>query len=220
MKALLMATAFVALTACAASPLQVAVPDIAESDSVKLTDLRPGSEAEKETFSLLISSDAYAIYRVGDAATVPPPLRLLQHQAYEQIPSNGAPLDITVYHFVSYMNAQSSLRAGAIGGIFGPIGGGIAMAVQNQNANFNVIEIDRDKFDSIPSDQEYTRAYYSATENPDDAIVFVIYLDAEINGKRRIIRSVSPSETDDGAQPFVAALTKTIDAFLSDFSTQ
>lgn len=219
MKDLLLVTVFSLLAACAAGPLQVEVPNIESSSSVQLTDLRPSNESEKETFSLLISSDAYAIYRIGDTATEPSPLRLLQHRAYEKVSSNGAPLDIKVYHFVSYMNAQSTLRAGAAGSIFGAVGAGIATAAKDQNSSFSYSEIDRDTFESVPEDKEYIRAFYSESENPNEAMVFVIYLDAEINGERRIIRSVSPSISHDDSQPYVKALESTVDAFLEEFST-
>jgi len=219
MKKLLSVMAVLLLAGCAAGPLKVNVSDITQSDSVQLSDLRPSNESEKESFSLLITSDAYAIYRNGDAVTQPSPLRLLQHRAYEKLSSNEDPINIEVFHFVSYMNAQSTLRTGAIGSIFGAIGAGIATASKDQNSNFSYSDIDRNKFESIPSDKEYVRAYYSESENPNDAMVFVIYIDAEINGKRRIIRSVSPSVNDNGDHPYTAALETSINAFLEDFGT-
>lgn len=218
MKKLLAITAILLLTACAATPLQMEISNIEQSESIRLTDLRPGNESKKETFSLLISSDAYAIYRNGDAVTVPSPIRLLQHRTYEKMASSGNPIDIKVFHFVSYMNAQSTLRVGAVGSIFGAVGAGIATAAKDQNSDFSFSEIERSKFESIPEDKEYIRAYYSENENPNDAMVFVIYLDAEINGKRRIIRSVSPSVSKDDSNPYVNALEKTIDVFLNGFS--
>tara|TARA_R110002124_G_scaffold57039_5_gene160234 strand:- start:974 stop:1633 length:660 start_codon:yes stop_codon:yes gene_type:complete len=219
MKKLLGTMAMLLLTGCAAGPIKVNVSDITQSESVQLSDVRPSNESEKETFSLLITSDAYAIYRNGDAVTQPSPLRLLQHRAYEKLSSNGDPLNIEVFHFVSYMNAQSTLRTGAVGSIFGPIGAGIATASKDQTSNFSYSDIDRNKFESIPADQEYVRAYYSESENPNDAMVFVIYIDAEINGKRRIVRSVAPSVNDNGDHPYTAALEKSISAFLEYFGT-
>ena len=50
-------------------------------------------------------------------------------------------------------------------------------------------------------------------------MVFVIYIDAEINGKRRIVRSVAPSVNDNGDHPYTAALEKSISAFLEYFGT-
>ena len=217
MNKLLSILAMLMLTGCAAGPLKVDVSNIVQSEHVQLTDMRPSSESEKETFSLLISSDAYAIYRNGDSVTAPPVLRLLQHRAYEKLASSNDSIDIKVFHFVSYMNAQSTLRRGAAGSIFGAVGAGIATASKNQDSDFSYSEIDREKFEATSGNEEHTRAYYFENENPNDAMIFVIYIDAEINGQRRIIRSVSPSINKDGQPPYLAALEMSINAFLEVF---
>jgi len=207
------------LVGCAVAPLTIEVSDLNKSESVTVTDLRPDSESEKTVFSLLITSDAYAIYRNNDEVTIPTSVRLLQHKAHEKLSGNTKPVDIKLYHFVSYTNAQSTLRAGAVGSIFGAIGAGIATASKNQDANFSYSVIDSTSFESIPEDKEYTKAYFSAAENPNDATVFILYLDAEVNGSRKMIRTVAPAVIEGDDQPYVTALEKTIDTFLTSLDT-
>ena len=89
-------------------------PGIEQSDKIVIHDQRPSSESEKEIFSLLVTSSAYAIYRMPDTATKPTGPRLLAHRAYETFPELGSQPAINVHHFVTYANLQSQLRKSSL----------------------------------------------------------------------------------------------------------
>jgi len=50
---------------------------------LSIEDLRPPNEKEDQTFSLLISSEAYGIFRRGDKRLKPDPVRVLQYKIYK-----------------------------------------------------------------------------------------------------------------------------------------
>ena len=70
--------------ACAPVTTKVNVPDIAKSDSLLVSDMRPTSVKDKKIFSLLITSKEYGIIRTGGATLSPPPVRLLGHQVFDK----------------------------------------------------------------------------------------------------------------------------------------
>lgn len=205
----------ISVSGCATKPLKYDVPDIQSSTSLTVSDLRPAKEKEQEVFSVLISSDAYAIYRNGENIIDPTPLRLFQHRVHEKFSGSEAPTDVKIYHLVSYMNAQSQLRTTAVaGGLLGPVGAAVASSTKNNKVDPSVSLVDAKVFDSL-ADKEYQRASYTAQENPNKATMFVIYIDAEINGKRVFIRKTSPSVQAGSANPYVDAVDNTIKAYLS-----
>jgi len=71
------------LVGCATSAAIVEIPDIEQSSSLSIEDLRPPNEKEDQTFSLLISSEAYGIFRRGDKRLKPDPVRVLQYKIYK-----------------------------------------------------------------------------------------------------------------------------------------
>lgn len=204
-----------ALVGCSASPMKMDVHNLHESESVIIHDSRPASESELETFSYLVTSDAYGIYRVNHDATDPSPLRLFQHMAFDAISPDEDAVEIKVHHFVIYSNMRKALKAQAAGSVFGLIGAAVATSMMNHEADFSFTVMDQNEFEEYFSGEEYLRGVYSEEENPNDASIFIIYIDAEVNGVRRFIRSVYPLVATDESQPLEMALKDTIKAFLA-----
>lgn len=97
------------------------------------------------------------------------------------------------------------------------IGAAIVAANQNYDNDFRTANVNSNMFNTAIDDNGYQRAYYSAEENPNKAPVFIVYLDAEINGKRSFIKGISPSTRKDGKQSYLQAVKSTVDAFLSSY---
>lgn len=168
-------------------------PGIEQSDNITIQDLRPRSESEKKIFSLLVTSDAYAIYRLADEATKPTGMRLLAHRAYESLPELSSQPSINVQHFVTYANLQSQLRTSAVvAGLTGPIG--VVLLNQKELPASEVLttQVDSTLFEQTAGDKEYTRAYFTAEENPKKSPVNLIYIDTEMLGKRVASRCLVP----------------------------
>lgn len=153
----------------------------------------------------MITSDAYAIYRVAESASAPPALRLLQHRAYE-MRTGSAPLELKVHHLVVYRNLQSELRRGAIGaGIGGIIGALVAgQSVTDPSGAVSSLA-DPGVFNSL-SATEYKRALYTEQENPGRGSVHIVYIETEISGKRVFTRTMAPMRVKDGENPLAIAL--------------
>ncbi|MEE9910597.1 MAG: hypothetical protein K4571_02635 [Deltaproteobacteria bacterium] len=203
------------LSGCAANkPLQYQVAGFEKSSAVVIEDARPALESEQTVFSVLLHSDAYAIYRNKDTLIDPTPIRLLQHRVYEKYGSTAKKVKIN--HFVSYTNRQATLRRAAIGGAFGPVGAVAASASVDQNAKEGIRILDCKVLDIDP-EKEYTRAAYTPGENPGKSDLFIIYIDGEIDGKRVCIKKISSTVEKDSTHPYVAAVNSTIRVFLSSF---
>lgn len=196
-----------ALAGCAVAPTHVDVPDIARSGAVTVHDTRPPTESRREALSLLITSDAYGLFRAGDVNTEPPVMRLVQHRVYERM---GAGAHVTVSHLVMYRNLQPQLKAAAWGALLGPIGAGIAAASYNGTTGMSVTQVDRAQFDVMTGDTEWKRALVAPTENPNKVPVDVTYLDLDVDGRRAFVRVVTPEQFADGRNPFVQATENTI----------
>ena len=187
---ILFTLAFV-IAGCAAPVVKVDVPNISESNSMAFIDLRPKTEKENEIFSLLITSEAYGTYRRGDALLTPTAIRIFQHRVHEKFnPLNIQP-EVKVHHLVVYMNLKSELRRGVTGGMLGGvIGAGIAAGTQQYGVDGIATVITQEEFEAF--DDEYKRTLYSETENPGKSSVYVVYLDAEVNGKRFFVKTMTP----------------------------
>ncbi|QRY77235.1 hypothetical protein JVX91_16630 [Pseudomonas sp. PDNC002] len=184
----------VSLAGCASQPAvpPPEYPGLEVSDKIAIHDLRPKTESEKEIFSLLLTSDAYGIYRVPDAATKPTGMRLLAHRAYEAFPELGSQPTIEVEHFVTYANMQSRLRTSAVlAGLTGPIGVAL-MSKDLPASDVRTTQVDSALFEQTAGDEEYTRAYFTAEENPAKAPVNLIYIDTQMLGKRVASRCLVP----------------------------
>lgn len=190
-----LALAVLALSGCATGPSvpPPTFPGLEQSDKITIEDLRPKSESEKEIFSLMITSSAYAIYRVADDATKPTGPRLLAHRAYEAFPELAGQPNIKVLHFVTYANLQSQLRKGvALGLLTGPIGAALIGPPTYPASDVVTTPIDSAQLEKTAGDEEHTRAYFTEQENPSKSPVNVIYIDTEILGKRVASRCLVP----------------------------
>jgi len=184
-------------TGCAipkAPPLAVA--GLETSAAAPVEDLRPVSETQKEIFSLLITSEAYGIYRVPESSTTPTAIRLLTHRVHEKFPDFSKTAPIKVNHLVTYANFQSQLRWGAFGAaLAGPIGAVLASQSNPPRGEVYTIEVDSGIFQQTASD-EHRRAFYTENENPSKTPINVIYIDTEILGRRIASRSIVPPLKD------------------------
>lgn len=216
---LLIAIVFTAfLTGCAAPIHKHEIADLQKSQSIQVTDTRPKQESEQKLFSALITSDAYGLYRFSTQSLDPSAERIFQHKLLEKFPDVGQAPNVTVFHFVTYWNAQSSFRKTALGaGLGGIIGAAIVGANQNNDADFKTTTVNAAQFNAIGDDDEYTKAFYTPEENPNKAPVFIVYIDAEINGKRSFIKGIAPSTRTDGKHSYLYAVENTIQAFLNGY---
>lgn len=190
-----LALAVLALSGCATGPSvpPPTLPGIEQSDKITIEDLRPKSESEKKIFSLMITSSAYAIYRVSDDATKPTGPRLLAHRAYEAFPELAGQPSIKVLHFVTYANLQSQLRKSVtLGVLTGPIGAALIGTPTYPASDVVTTPVDSAQLEKTAGDEEHTRAYFTEQENPSKSPVNVIYIDTEILGKRVASRCLVP----------------------------
>ncbi|MFR0687792.1 hypothetical protein ACLUTX_00210 [Enterobacterales bacterium AE_CKDN230030158-1A_HGKHYDSX7] len=181
------------LAGCSSMPPPPEYQGLEKSSGIAIQDLRPGTEKEKEIFSLLVTSSAYGIYRVADDATKPTGVRLLAHRAYEAFPELGSQPTITVEHFVTYANLQSRLRTSSlVAGLTGPIG--VALMNQKELPAGDVLttRIDGTALDKTAGDEEYTRAFFTEQENPEKSPVNLIYIDTDMLGQRVASRCLVP----------------------------
>ncbi len=209
MKRLIAFTFPIILSACASAPApKFAVNDLGKSQTVTLQDLHPEEENKREVFSYLVTSERYGIFRLGNISTEPSAMRLLQHRVYEHFGA-ASPVNIKVHHFVVYQNLQGSLRAGAVGSVFGAVGAVIASSTVNNDLGGSVSTIDPALFASTAGDNEWKRGLSTTEENPKNGASLVTWLDVEINGKRVFVRGVSPLKVPDGVVPYNAAIEST-----------
>lgn len=168
-------------------------PGLEQSAQVVIRDLRPAYEGEKEIFSLLVTSDAYAIYRMADDATKPVATRLLAHRAFETFPELASQPEIVVRHFVTYANLQSQLRKSSlVAGLTGPIGAALLTPTEFPAGEVKTTRIDSAVFERSAGDEEYTRAFFTEQENPEKSPVNVVYIDTELLGQRIASRCLVP----------------------------
>src|SRR5262245_55497767 len=163
-----------------AAPASLTIPGIERSESVAAKDLRPETEKQDATFSYVLTSDAYAIYRLGDASLSPSATRLLRHRAFEKFGSGGEALNLTIHHLVVYRNLQAQFRQTALGP--GLIPALIVGTETREPSGIASTLVNRQAFDS--PDREHARAYYTGAENPGRGGVYVVYIDSEMRGKR------------------------------------
>lgn len=205
------------LIGCAQPVTTIIVPEIVKSEAIVLKDLRPDLEKQNEILSLLVTSDAYGIYRKGDASTVPAATRLLQHRVFEKFNTSNQPKEITIHHLVVYLNMQSSLRRTAImAGFGGVVGSAIAGGTQNNSATLSCSLIEKDAFEAAAKD-EFKLALYTEKENPNKANVFIVFIDAEFNGKRVFVKTMSPAIAPENQNAHALAIDAAIQFYLSQY---
>lgn len=218
MKKLLVLLFPLVLAACATAPApRIDVPELARSQDVTVHDARPAIERTRAIFSLLITSERYGTFRMAEVKTEPTPLRLFQHRAFERLGDKG-PLDITVNHLVVYMNQQGRLRTDALASTLGALGGLIGEAVvSGREVSGSSTLVDAAAFEAMKGDDEFKRALFTKAENPENAPVLIVYVDATINGKRVTTKTVSPAKQPEGKVPYVVALESASTFFLSQY---
>jgi len=217
MKSVLVVIVSILMFGCTAPIVQVNLPNLEKSTNYQIGDLRPQSEKESEIFSISITNDAYGTYRQGDQ-TNPGPLRILQHRIHEKFSDNGKLPDVKVHHFVTYMNLQSELRRGVLGGVLGGVVGSvIASSTQKYGVDGIAELVSQDEFEAF--EDEYKRALYTETENPNKVSVLTVYIDAEIDGKRKFIKTMTPTRLENQPDkiPVVVAIETAIAYYLDQY---
>jgi len=201
---------------CAAPTIMVEVPNIEKSSSMDLVDLRPQSEKENKIFSLSITSEAYGTYRRGDKLLDPSMVRIFQHRVFEKYAELEDVPEVKLHHFVVYMNLKSELRRGVTGGLLGGVvGAAVASGTQKYGIDGLASITTTEEFNAF--EKEYKRALYTEEENPDKVSVFKVYLEAEIDGKRIFIETMTPTKLPDNKNPHVAAVETAIAYFLDQY---
>lgn len=181
-------SAVLLLSACAAQPIRLQVP-LTDSAEVRIIDSRDPSEKQGKTFSRFVGSAAYGTSRVAESATAPPAIRLLQQRAAEILPER--PLAIEVHHLVTYLNGQASMRSAALTVGMASVGVfGVGSATKPLETASNSLA-DREAFDAARM-EEHRRALYSEQENPEQSVVYVVYIDTDIGGRRVFTRTLAP----------------------------
>lgn len=100
-----------------------------------------------------------------------------------------------------------------MGGVVGAL---IAAGGQaNVGVNMSQSVIDEKQFTGVAD--EYEHAYYNEAENPQKASVFVIYIDAEIKGKRVFVRTVAPFKGQQGQNSYGLAVESTVQYYLAQY---
>lgn len=191
----------------------ITTPDIATSRNlIELEDLRPETEKQSETFSMLSISCAFGIDRYGDSTLEPKKTDLLRYRVYEKFKSSGnLPRKVTVHNFVTYMNGQTAFRK--IGFQSGLAGAGYTYTGNPKSINDSIFG-----GSNIPScePKEVRQAYYLPTENPEDKLIFIIHLDAEIDGHRKYVRYTHPYKNnfESNKKDHIQATENAINEFL------
>ena len=216
MKKLLLA-ALVLLSGCATQVVSLNVPEIERSAQVRVQDLRPPIEKQGEIFSLLITNDAYAIYRIAEDTTTPAAIRLLQHRAHETLGARSVPLEIKVHHLVVYRNMQAEFRRSAIGAGVGGIIGALIAGETVKDPSGIVSSLADEKAFSALGETEFKRALYNEQENPGRGSVHIAYLESEINGKRVFTRTLAPMKAKEGENPLTNVLEASIKFHLAQY---
>jgi len=204
-----------ALSGCTLPVTQIKISDISQSESIKMMDLRPGSEKQFENFSALITSKAYGTYRLPDSSMQPSIARLIQHRVFEKFGGNGR--DIKLHHLVVYSNLQAALRQTAANvAIGGALGAAIGGAPPKSMPAISSKIIDGAVFPS-QSQEEYKRALSSMEENPGQGSVHIIYIETEIDGKRVFSRTIGPFAATEGINPPSTFLEATVQFHLAQY---
>jgi hypothetical protein len=199
---LLFGVATLLLVGCATPPPpKIAVtPDIEQSNGIKIEDARPPTEGKSKTFSLMITSSGYGIWRMADMTDGPTGIRLLTHRAYETFPELATAPVIKINHFVTYVNLKSQLRKMAAGGVIGGAIGALVVGANSATSTPATDGVHTTLIDSAyfaeTARKEHTRAFYTEAENPERVPVNLFFIETELLGRKIATRSlfVPPSD--------------------------
>jgi hypothetical protein len=217
---MLLITLCLAACATAPKPVHIDVPGADKSTDVVVHDLRPGSEKESKTFSVIVTSGGYGIYRQGDATLDPPAIQVFRRSVSEALGPEYMQGPMTIHHLVIYTNLKSELRRNSLFiGLGGAVGGALAATTTQADgvaqSTLSQSMVDTDAFDKV--DDEYERAFYSKTENPTHESVFVIYVDATIAGKRVFTKSISAIAVPKGEVAYSLAVKSAIRYWIKQY---
>lgn len=216
MKHLLLLLPLLLLAACAPQVTRYEMPGTDASLSIPVKDLRPANEKASEIFSLMITSSSYGLYRKGDESLDPPLHQVFRRRAFDKLGAD-AMKNVTIHHMVVYMNLQSELRRGAVGAGFGGLIGSLIATAGMTGANLSQALVDRAQFEAVKD--EYQHALYTEAENPKKSSVFLVYIDAEIDGRRMFTRTLAPTLAPEGKNPYVLAVDSAIEYYLQQYVT-
>ncbi len=211
MKNLLLLVLLFAMNAHASSP-EIPEAELSKSNALAVQDLRPPFESESKTMAWMRTSPGYGITRRKANLVEPTPIRILQHRVFERL---GADAKLTVYHFVTYQNQQAQLLTGLLKGpiraLLDPTSGG--------DAPISRTLPERSKFESLLLDDEWRRGIYSDEENTKMVSVLVTYIDAEVDGKRALVRIVSPISVKEPQRAENVSIDTCIDWWMQQVSS-
>ncbi|KQV52927.1 hypothetical protein ASC95_09060 [Pelomonas sp. Root1217] len=170
-------------------------PEVPSSAGASAQDLRPAPEKTSKIFSLLVTSEDYGIRRIGDDWYEPSPVRLLQARANQRRKASSQDAKIVVHTLVTYSNHAAFGKAVAHAAVVGGTLGGVMVGgTEPVKPKISTTLLERVAFEALNS-KEYQRGQFTTAENPSAVPVFIVYIDAEIDGQRRFTRTVMPSPT-------------------------
>jgi len=142
-----------------------------------IVDARPAAEKTSEHLSRLITSCDYGIDRLGDEATQPAKMALLQHDLVRLLGDRAKGMTISVSHYTVHINKSRQLRKS----VFRPNEGLI-----------------KDLMEPIGKDcprEKMTGGWYTASEVSTPHSPVIIEITANVDGKAHAVRTVySPPE--------------------------
>jgi len=98
-----------------------------ETNTLSIIDARPDSEKRAEILSLMVTSDNYGIFRIGDGQLTPDRISFLSNALNEQAVEQFSGKTITLKHFEIFNNQQKALKKTAGYSAFG-VAGAVAFA--------------------------------------------------------------------------------------------
>ncbi|WP_439464252.1 hypothetical protein [Roseateles sp. NT4] len=170
-------------------------PETSSSAAASTQDLRPALEKTSKILSLLVTSEDYGIRRIGDDWYEPSPVRLLQARANQRRKGSTSDAKIVVHTLVTYANHAAFGRGVAQGAVVGGVLGGVVVGgAEPVKPKVSTTLFERAAFEAL-NGKEYQRGQFSSAENPSAVPVFIVYIDAEIDGQRRFTRTLMPAPT-------------------------
>jgi len=171
-----------------APPLAVSGTDGSAKFSVR--DLRPSTEKESKTFSSSMANEAYGISRVGDDV-VNSPVALLFRRAFEKLDAPMEPDSVTLHHLVIYRSFKSRQAEVSVDAVSNRVETILVRESSGLPAGMSSAVVSGDVFEAAGS-REWLRGRCGASENPSNAVCYVVFIDAELAGKRMTTRTVYP----------------------------
>ncbi len=149
----------------------------ANDTSLTVVDARPAQEKTSEHLSRLVTSCDYGIDRLGDEATQPARMRLLQHDLVRLLGDKAKGMTVTVSSYTVHVNNARLLRTM----VYGTNQGLIADMMEKMGK-----ECPREKM---------TGGWYAAAEVNSQYSPVIVEITAQAGGKTHTVRTVfAPAE--------------------------